>query len=297
MTDRDEAEELKLVETLEAVDKALDTGHSTIALRNKLKKRGRCSISQLEVPRKDLFPVAMLRPALAEQLRLQYPALDADAQISLKELNRLRGKYVEALLSSERGELSTLEREVVESLERHETLAEDIEREWEGHRTVGDQAADVVADFGGSWTFIIAVFIVLGIWMALNVVLGELKAFDPYPFILLNLALSCVAAIQAPIIMMSQKRQEAKDRLRSENDFRVNLKAELEIRHLHEKVDHLLNKQWERLTEIQEIQLELLQDLAARKQIAKAKVKVKAKTIAKGLAKPKRIKEPIGEAI
>ena len=91
------------------------------------------------------------------------------------------------------------------------------------------------------------------------------ERFDPYPFILLNLVLSCLAAIQAPIIMMSQKRQEAKDRLRSENDYRVNLKAELEIRHLHEKIDHILTRQWERLAEIQQIQLEMMQDPALRK--------------------------------
>ena len=101
--------------------------------------------------------------------------------------------------------------------------------------------------------------------MAFNVVLIEQERFDPYPFILLNLVLSCLAAIQAPIIMMSQKRQEAKDRLRSENDYRVNLKAELEIRHLHEKIDHILTRQWERLAEIQQIQLEMMQDPALRK--------------------------------
>ena len=85
-------------------------------------------------------------------------------------------------------------------------------------------------------------------------------AFDPYPYILLNLLLSCLAAIQAPIIMMSQRRQEAKDRFRSLNDYQVNLKAELEIRHLHEKIDHLISRQWERLAEIQELQIELLQE-------------------------------------
>ena len=93
-----------------------------------------------------------------------------------------------------------------------------------------------------------------------NLVAAGRSQFDPYPFILLNLVLSCLAAIQAPIIMMSQKRQEAKDRLRSENDYRVNLKAELEIRHLHEKMDHILTRQWERLAEIQQIQLEIMQD-------------------------------------
>ena len=101
--------------------------------------------------------------------------------------------------------------------------------------------------------------------MAFNLVLIEQERFDPYPFILLNLVLSCLAASQAPIIMMSQKRQEAKDRLRSENDYRVNLKAELEIRHLHEKIDHILTRQWERLAEIQQIQLEMMQDPALRK--------------------------------
>ena len=234
------------------------------------RKRGVCDVSKLEVARKDLFPVAMLRPALAELLRKENPDLAADAQISLRELNKLRGRYVEGLLKTERGALSTLEREVVESLERHEMLAEDTEREYEGRRTLGEKMADGVASFGGSWTFILTFFGFLALWMAFNVALGEQKGFDVYPFILLNLVLSCLAAIQAPIIMMSQKRQESKDRLRSQNDYRVNLKAELEIRHLHEKVDHLLNKQWERLTEIQEIQLELLQELAARKRDAGA---------------------------
>ena len=93
---------------------------------------------------------------------------------------------------------------------------------------------------------------------------GDTGGSDPYPFILLNLVISCLAAIQASIIMMSQKRQEAKDRLRSENDYRVNLKAELEIRHLHEKIDHLITRQWERLAEIQQIQLEIMQDLATK---------------------------------
>jgi uncharacterized membrane protein len=274
----------EIIDTLDAVDAALGTGHSTVAIRNKAKKRGICSISGVEVVRGELFPIAMLRPALAEQLRLEYPNLHPDAQVSLKELNRIRGHYVENLLKSERGELSTLEQDVIDSLERHETLAEDIEREWAGHRTIGERLADIVASFGGSWKFIIIFFLSLAAWMSVNTLLGEKHAFDVYPFIFLNLILSCLAAVQAPIIMMSQKRTEAKDRLRSENDFRVNLKAELEIRHLHEKVDHLLNKQWERLTEIQEIQLELLQDLAARKPILKTTIKAKAKK----KVKPKR---------
>jgi len=100
------------------------------------------------------------------------------------------------------------------------------------------------------------------IWIALNSVLLLRRPFDPYPFILLNLVLSCLAAIQAPVIMMSQNRQESKDRLRSQHDYRVNLKAELEIRQLHDKIDHLLSHQWERLVEIQQIQIDLLSELA-----------------------------------
>ncbi|HJW77907.1 MAG TPA: DUF1003 domain-containing protein, partial [Beijerinckiaceae bacterium] len=155
-------------------------------------------------------------------------------------------------------------RDVVESLRRHETIGRDVDSEFDERRTFGQRVSDRIASFGGSWTFILSFFAFLVVWMAINVAIGLSRAFDPYPFILLNLVLSCLAAIQAPIIIMSQKRQEARDRLRAENDYRVNLKAELEIRHLHEKIDHLLTKQWERLAEIQQIQLELLQELSAR---------------------------------
>ena len=147
----------------------------------------------------------------------------------------------------------------MQSLADHETLAENIETEFEGHRTFGERLSDHLATFGGSWSFLIFFAVVLVAWMAFNIVVAGKGQFDPYPFILLNLVLSCLAAIQAPIIMMSQKRQEAKDRLRGENDYRVNLKAELEIRHLHEKIDHILTRQWERLAEIQQIQLEIMQ--------------------------------------
>ena len=140
-----------------------------------------------------------------------------------------------------------------------ETLAENTDEEFEDRRTLGERWSDHLASFGGSWTFIILFGVVLGVWMAFNLLVPEAGRFDVYPFILLNLVLSTLAAIQAPIIMMSQKRQEAKDRLRSQNDYRVNLKAELEIRHLHEKIDHLITRQWQRLAEIQELQIELLQ--------------------------------------
>ena len=142
-------------------------------------------------------------------------------------------------------------------MRRHETIGRDVDAAFDERRTFGQRVSDRIATFGGSWTFILSFFAFLVVWMAINVAIGLTQAFDPYPFILLNLVLSCLAAIQAPIIIMSQKRQEARDRLRAENDYRVNLKAELEIRHLHEKIDHLLTKQWGNgPAEIQQIQLE-----------------------------------------
>jgi uncharacterized membrane protein len=216
-------------------------------------------------PAREPIVFGLVRPSLAVGLAATYPDLTPDDVICRKHLTEERTRYVEHLLERERGEISELERQVVESLAREETVARDVEASWEGTRTFGERVSDFVADFGGSWKFIISFFVVLLIWIGFNAWMATRAVFDPYPFILLNLVLSCLAAIQAPIIMMSQKRQETKDRLRSENDYRVNLKAELEIRHLHEKVDHLINRQWERLAEIQQIQLEIMEDLAARK--------------------------------
>jgi uncharacterized membrane protein len=154
---------------------------------------------------------------------------------------------------------------VLHSLREHETLAKDVDTEFEGDWTFGERLADRIAAFGGSWTFLISFGGFLALWIGVNSFVLYLRPIDPYPYILLNLILSCIAAIQAPIIMMSQNRQEAKDRVRSQHDYQVNLKAELEIRHLHEKVDHLLSHQWERLAQIQEIQLEVLSELSRRR--------------------------------
>ncbi len=179
--------------------------------------------------------------------------------ISQRELTRYRGRYIEQLLQEEHGEFSELDRQVAESIAKQDTIAENTEEEFEEHRTLGDRASDRLASFGGSWYFLISFGLVLVAWMALNIAIGS-HAYDPYPFILLNLCLSCVAAVQAPIIMMSQKRQESKDRLRADNDYRVNLKAELEIRHLHEKLDYLISRQWQRLAEIQQMQIDVMQE-------------------------------------
>jgi uncharacterized membrane protein len=139
-----------------------------------------------------------------------------------------------------------------------------VPREQLATETRGQRAADRVARFGGSWAFISLFGAVLAIWILFNVEVGH--AFDPYPFILLNLVLSCVAAIQAPIILMSQNRQAEKDRLNAEADFAVNLKAEMEILALHEKLDELRETRWRELVAQQEQQLALLQRMLAQRQ-------------------------------
>jgi uncharacterized membrane protein len=207
----------------------------------------------------------LIRPSLLEFIKKKFPDLDSKAFICLDDLGKFRKDYIKEVLEDEIGELSALDQEVIESLEQHEVLSSDISKQFEKKLTFGERLSDHIAEFGGSWKFIILFGAVLFGWIILNAVFLLNGGFDPYPFILLNLILSCLAAIQAPIIMMSQNRAEARDRLRAENDYKVNLKAELEIRHLHEKIDHLLRRQYNRLFEIQQIQVELLEELGRKK--------------------------------
>ncbi|WP_083533085.1 DUF1003 domain-containing protein [Bosea sp. WAO] len=255
---------------------------------NGKKKYGICAISGAETPRKNLVSLETLRPSLTERILADFPQLTEHSLISRTELARYRTRYVEEILREEHGEYSDLDREVVESIARQDTIASDTDDEFDEKRSFGERVSDGLASFGGSWAFLISFGCVLVVWMLVNIAEGP-GAFDAYPFILLNLVLSCIAAIQAPIIMMSQKRQEQKDRARSSNDYQVNLKAELEIRHLHEKIDHLITKQWQRLAEIQQVQLEMMQETQrdqARK-LAKA-----AAGKRKGPRKPKGSEPP-----
>ena len=207
----------------------------------------------------------LIRPSLLEFIKKKLPVVDNTGFICFEDLGEFRKDYVKEVLEDEIGELTALDQEVVESLERHEILSADISSQFERKLTFGERLSDHIAEFGGSWKFLISFGAVLLVWIGFNGVLLATRAFDPYPFILLNLILSCLAAVQAPIIMMSQNRAEARDRLRAENDYKVNLKAELEIRHLHEKLDHLLRRQYNRLFEIQQIQIELLQEIGRHK--------------------------------
>jgi uncharacterized membrane protein len=220
-----------------------------------------CSVCGKEKPARTSVHAEMVRPAVAALVEKEHPGWTSGDLICTECLNQYRTKYIEDVLETDRGELSKLDEDVLASLREQEFLSTDLNAEFDRQLTLGQRLADRVADFGGSWTFIGLFMLVMVIWMAINSVMLLRKPFDPFPFILLNLVLSCMAAIQAPVIMMSQNRQEAKDRLHSENDYRVNLKAELEVRHLNEKMDLLLSRQWNRLIEIQRIQVDLMEEL------------------------------------
>lgn len=175
--------------------------------------------------------------------------------MDLEHLKHDQSEYIKNILSADRADLE----EILLSIKEKELLSENINDNIEETKTFGQHVADKIASFGGSWTFILSFLFFLLAWMGVNVALGD-RARDEYPFILLNLCLSTIAALQAPLIMMSQNRQAQRDRLRAENDYKVNLKAEIEIRTLHEKLDHLLVKKWQTLMEIQQIQLNILEE-------------------------------------
>ncbi len=204
-----------------------------------------------------------IRPAILNEIRQQHPHFNEDSCLSLSEHNEFRNRYIESSLKQDIGTLSLLEKEVIDALRHNQTISDDVDQSVQETLTHGQRLADHIAEFGGSWTFIISFFLVLLIWISANAYLLT-RPFDPYPFILLNLILSCLAALQAPVIMMSQNRQEEKDRERSRHDYQVNLKAELEIRMLHEKIDHLILNQQQRLFEIQQIQVEMLKEITDR---------------------------------
>jgi uncharacterized membrane protein len=205
-------------------------------------------------------PLAALRPSLVTRLRIDRAVpVPPGAVVCASCLSAARVLHTRAELEKERGELSEVEREIAIRAANHSSIADEIE-----HGTpasFGQRAADAVARVGGSWVFVLGFFALLATWCGINAVALGSRAFDPYPFILLNLVLSCLASIQAPIILMSQARMSEIDRIRATQDFRINLKAELEVAALHEKMDHLLHQQWDRMVELQQLQLEILEEM------------------------------------
>lgn len=218
-------------------------------------------ISNLPIGQGETIHGLDIRPKIFNLIQEMHPSFTKNDFMSLDELNEFRRMYLSKLMEEERGELAQIDKDVLLAIKSNKILSENVEEEHETPLTLGEKMADGIAQFGGSWTFILFFFGSILFWILLNVFWYNNQGFDPYPYILLNLVLSCLASIQAPIIMMSQNRQEQKDRIRSEHDYQINLKAELEIQILSEKLDHLLIHQNRKLLEIQEMQIDYLEDL------------------------------------
>ena len=220
-----------------------------------------CAICHKKFNKSNVVNGDFIRHGVFELMKSDNFTLNNTSVICIGDLHNYQNKYIQKLLETEKGELTSLENEVLSTIQKHELISINPEHEVGKKWSKGEKIADNIASFGGSWTFIGIFAGFIFVWIVLNSAIYFWNPIDPYPYILLNLLLSCLAAIQAPVIMMSQNRQEAKDRLRSQHDYQVNLKSELEIRQLHEKMDHLLIHQWERLAEIQEIQIDLLEEI------------------------------------
>jgi uncharacterized membrane protein len=223
-----------------------------------------CGICKETRRQNELVPAGSIHESIREVIRKEYPPWSGEGYICNADLNRFRAHYVREILAKEKDELSSLEENIAQSIKDHEHTAKNINIEFDRQLSFGDRVSDRLADFAGSWTFITIFAVVFFAWIAMNTIVLATRAYDPYPFIFLNLVLSALAAIQAPVIIMSQNRQEERDRMNAEHDYIVNLNAELEIHQLHRKIDHLLVNQGERMLEIQTIQMELMEDLARR---------------------------------
>lgn len=179
----------------------------------------------------------------------------------------MKREFNKSLLNAESLHVKELKKIVQKTVDEEAFIMDNLMHPPEEKSTNGDKLSDKVARFGGSWRFIIIFSVILFVWILLNSILPKGTIFDPYPFILMNLVLSTIAALQAPIIMMSQNRQEVKDRKRAENDYLINLKSELEVRTMNQKVDILLEKQIKTLFEIQSKQLEMLNEIIIKMKV------------------------------
>lgn len=223
-------------------------------------------LSNKEYPIADRVSGKSVRLPIMQLIKNEHPNFTDNQYLSLSELDVYRDRHIEFFMKKQVGKITKLEKRVLTSLKDKKTISDTIEREDEPALTFGQRVADKIADFGGSWTFIISFLVSLLVWICLNILWLANKGFDPYPFILLNLILSMLAALQAPVIMMSQNRQESKDRDRAKKDYMINLKSELEIEMLHEKIDHLIINEQQELLEIHKTQLEILSEILKRVQ-------------------------------
>jgi len=216
-----------------------------------------CQICGEHKKQNEVLSAELVRESITDEIRKEYPAWSREGYICNADLNRFRAQYVGKILKREKRELASLEENIKRSITDDELTAKNTNVEFDRQLSFGERLSDRIADFAGSWTFITIFSGVFFVWIAINSIVLVYRPFDPFPFILLNLVLSALAAIQAPVIIMSQNRQEARDRLHAEHDYQVNLNAEMEIHQLHKKIDHLLINQGQKL-------LELMEDLAKK---------------------------------
>jgi len=213
----------------------------------------KCTVCHKTIEEKNLIHGYAIRPEVAKLIKEDYPEWNDESYICKDDLRQYRIRHLMTLLKERGTRIHGAEEKVVKAIADGGFISAEPNHSVEEHLTFGEKLADSVARFGGSWKFIIFFAVILIVWIAINVISLFQKPFDPYPFILLNLILSCLAAIQAPVIMMSQNRQEAKDRQRGEDDYKVNLKSELEIKVLNEKIDHLMQDQRELLEKMMQL--------------------------------------------
>ncbi len=232
---------------------------------NKRHRTAACHICKKHRPASELILGETIRPSIAALIKKQHPDWLPTSHICRPDFDHFRQEYIRQMLETEKGELSKLDKDVIRSLSKHEIISKNIESEFNQKASFANRLSDRIAGFGGSWKFITIFVAIIIVWVAVNTLALLARPFDPYPYILLNLVLSFVAALQAPIILMSQNRQEQRDRLRGIHDYKIDLKAELEIRHLHEKIDHLISNQWRRLLEIQQVQIEMLEEMKQKR--------------------------------
>jgi uncharacterized membrane protein len=235
-----------------------------------------CSLCGTLVEGRTLASPQKLENKILDLIKNDHPDWEAKRGICPNCLEQYRAKKFVNYLEAEYQKLSEIEHAIVSKITRRGRVSRVVHTEFDAKMTVGERIADKVAQFGGSWRFIGLFAGILLIWMAINTVVLVAHPFDPYPFILLNLVLSTLAALQAPVIMMSQNRQAAKDRMHAQQDYEINLMAEIEIRDLHDKLDSLRFKQWHELWHIQKRQIELLEHLVERH--ANPEVKLPAPT-------------------
>jgi uncharacterized membrane protein len=223
-----------------------------------------CSLCNTVVEGRTLASPQKLENRILDLIRQDRPEWEAKRGICPNCLEQYRAKKFVNYLEAEYQKLSEIEHSVVSKITRRGRVSRVVQQDFDSTMTLGQRAADRIAQFGGSWPFIGLFAAILIGWMSINTWVLARHPFDPYPFILLNLVLSTLAALQAPVIMMSQNRQATKDRLHAQRDYEINLMAEIEIRDLHDKLDSLRFKQWHELWHIQKRQIELLEHLCER---------------------------------